>query len=128
MITLFAKPLVVVSFTVALFVAGVVAAQQQPADRTHDWVTGKWRGPAPGGGMIVLDIKVVSGDQITGTSQLESKSSYQPEVSGKVEGDKVTIILTNPRSGNNARFDLTRSGEQLSGSRKGQPVVFEKVP
>jgi hypothetical protein len=117
-----------VSFFFPLLLVTLVAAQQQPADRAHDWLNGKWRGPAPGGGIIVIDIKVVNGDQITGTSQLESRSSYQPEVSGKVEGDKVTIILTNPRSGNNARFDLTRSGGQLSGSRKGQPVVFEKIP
>jgi len=75
----------------------------------------------------VIDIKVVNGDQITGTSQLESKSSYQPEVSGKVEGDKIRILLTNPRSGNNARFALTRSGDQLSGTRKGQVVIFAKT-
>jgi hypothetical protein len=118
------KKVIAASFVFILLLAGVAAAQEDPA---HGWLNGKWRGPAPGGGIIVIDIKVVNGDQITGTSQLESKSSYQPEVSGKVAGDKVTIILTNPRSGNNARLDLTRSGEQLSGSRKGQVVVFEKA-
>lgn len=111
----------------ALMLVSLAVAQSQPGNPAHDWLNGKWRGPAPGGGLIVVDIKVVNGDQLSGTSKLESRSSYAPEVSGKVDGDKVTLILTNARTGNNARFDLTRAGAQLAGSRKGEAVVFERA-
>lgn len=127
-IHLFGKPIAATNLVCALLLATLVSAQQQPGDSAHNWLNGKWRGPAPGGGLIVVDIKVIEGDQIAGKGRLEPRSSYEPVVSGKVNGDKVTLILTNTRSGNIARFDLTRSGEQLSGNRKGEGVVFEKKP
>lgn len=127
MTALSARKFFAASLYFTLLLSGLVAAQQQPGDPADHWLNGKWRGPAPGGGFIVVDIKVVDDGEITGTAEMTTRSSYQPGVSGKVQGDKVTIILTNPRSGNVARFDLTRSGEQLSGNRKGEVVVFEKT-
>lgn len=47
---------------------------------------------------------------------------------GKAESDKVIDPIDQSTLGKNARLDLTRSGEQLKRSRKGQVVVFEKTP
>ena len=125
---LFQRVVLAVKFALFLLLAPAMAAQQQ-GDSAYEWLNGKWRGPAPGGGIILLDIKASASGEITGKGRMisVSRSTYEPQVSGKAKGDKVTLIMHNPRSGNDAHFDLTRAGEQLSGNRKGEVIVFEKT-
>jgi hypothetical protein len=125
---LFGRVVLAVQLALVLLLSPAMAAQQQ-GDSAYEWLNGKWRGPAPGGGIILIDIKANAAGEITGNGRMVSvsRSTYEPQVSGKVDGDKVTLVLSNPRSGNDAHFELTRGGDRLSGKRKSEAIVFEKT-
>jgi hypothetical protein len=99
--------MVTLVFIVALIVATTTAAQEQPGSPAYQWLNGKWEGPAPGGGMMELDLRVVNDNQITGSGQArvirDTGRGYRPRVVGSVAGDKVTLDLQNPNSGNNVK-------------------------
>jgi len=124
----FGRVVLAVQLALVLLLSPAMAAQQQ-GDLAYEWLNGKWRGPAPGGGIILIDVKASAAGEITGKGSMVSvsRSTYEPQVSGKVDGDKVTLVLSNPRSGNDAHFELTRAGGRLSGKRKGEAIVFEKT-
>jgi hypothetical protein len=87
------------------------------------------RGPAPGGGTMEMTLKVVNDNQITGSGQIRGAGKgkgYRPDIAGMVEGEKVTLDLQNPRSGNNVKLELSRFDGILRGSRKGEEVVYKK--
>jgi hypothetical protein len=121
--------------TVLLIISGLIApiataAQEQPGNPAYQWLNGKWDGPAPGGGMMELDLHVINDNQITGTGQVRSTGKgkgYRPYVVGSVVGDKVTLDLRNPNSGNNLKLELLRADDTLKGERKGEEVVYKKV-
>lgn len=104
-----------------------VSAAEQPGDSTHSWLNGRWTGPAPGGGSLEMDIRVVNQNQIKGTARIAGgRRGYNPSVSGTVNGDRIQLELYNPGSGNNVKFDLTRVNGELKGARKGEEVTFTK--
>jgi hypothetical protein len=107
------------------------AAQEQPGNPAHQWLNGKWEGPAPGGGIMVLELRVVNDNQIAGsgsTPRVGKGKSYQPTIAGLVAGDKVTLDLQNPSSGNNVKLELVRTDGELKGERRGEEVVYKKLP
>jgi FKBP-type peptidyl-prolyl cis-trans isomerase 2 len=83
-----------------------------------------------GGGMMELDLRVINDNQITGTGQVRSsgkEKGYRPYVVGSVAGDKVTLDVRNPSSGNNLKLELLRADDTLKGERKGEEVVYKKL-
>lgn len=123
--------MVILVFILGLIAATTNAAQEQPGNPAHQWLNGKWEGPAPGGGMIEIDLRVVNDNQITGSGQVRitvgKGRGYRPYIVGSVVGDKVTLELQNPNSGNNVNLDLVRAEGVLKGTRKGEEVVYKKL-
>ena len=77
-----------------------------------------------------LDLRVVNNNQITGSGQARIAAKgkgYRPTIVGSVAGDKVTLDLGNPSSGNNVKLDLVRTDGVLKGTRKGEEVVYRKL-
>ena len=95
---LFGRVVLAVHLALVLLLSPAIAAQQQ-GDSAYEWLNGKWRGPAPGGGLILIDVKASAAGDITGNGRMVSvsRSTYEPQVSGKVDGDKVTLVLSNPK-------------------------------
>jgi hypothetical protein len=78
-----------------------------------------------------MTLKVVNDNQITGSGEVRGVArgkgrAYHPVIAGTVEGEKVTLDLHNPRSGNNVKLELSRVDGMLKGSRKGEEVVYKK--
>lgn len=104
-------------------------AQEQPGNPAYQWLNGRWEGPAPGGDMMEIELRVFNDNQITGSGHVRvtgKGKGYRPYIVGSVVGDKVTLDLQNPNSGNNVRLDLVRAEGVLKGTRKGEEVVFKK--
>ena len=82
------------------------ATREQPGNPAYQWLKGKWEGPAPGRGMMELDLRVVNDNQVTEPRQVritDKGKSYWPYIVGSVVGDKVTLDLQNPNSGNKVK-------------------------
>jgi hypothetical protein len=122
--------IVILVFIVGLIAATTPAAQEQPGNPAYQWLNGKWEGPAPGGGRMELDLRVVNDNQIGGSGQVRGAgkgNGYRPHVVGSVAGDSVTLDLQNPNSGNNVKLDFVRTEGALKGARKGEEVVYRKL-
>jgi len=108
-------------------VVSAVVAAEQPGNPAYIWLNGKWTGPAPGGGTLEMELRVVNDNQITGSARIAGgRKGYSPSVSGSVNNDKVQLELYNPSSGNNVKFDLSSVEGILKGTRKGEEVTFKK--
>jgi hypothetical protein len=112
----------------AFLLAGgsVAVAQDQPGNPAYDWLNGKWRGP----GSRELDLKVVNGNQVTGTvtDQIMTgggrKLSHSP-IAGAVDGDAVELTLL--YQGRQVKFRLSHVEGTLKGKSKGEEVVYKKM-
>ena len=104
----------------------LAAAQDQPGNPAYDWLNGKWRGP----GSRELSLKVVNGNQVTGTQSQQigtgggRKFSHSP-ISRTVEGD--TVELTLLLQDRQVKFRLSHVEGQLKGKSKGEEVVYKKI-
>ena len=68
-----------------------LAAQDKPGNPAYDWLNGKWSGPAPLGGELQLELRVVDDDKVVGHSKIPiagSKRAPAGTVSGTVKGDQ----------------------------------------
>ena len=123
--------MVILGFILGVIAATTTAAQEQPGNAAYQWLNGKWEGPAPGGGMMELDLRVVNDNQITGSGRIRITAGrgrgYRPYVVGSVAGDKVTLDLQNPSSGNNIKLDLVRAEGALKGTLRGEEIVYKKL-
>jgi hypothetical protein len=76
-----------------------------------------------------MTLQVINGNRITGSGQIRGAGKgkgYRPDIAGRVEGEKVTLDLQNPRSGNNVKLELLRIDGLLKGARKDEEVIYKK--
>ena len=87
------KPSLLLMITVFFFIGTVCFAQDQSlAD--YSWVNGKWQGLDWEGGMLVLELQIVNGNQIKGTGRSRGtgkKIGVSTIISGTVDGSKVEL-------------------------------------
>jgi len=101
---------------------------EKAGDPEHHWLNGKWSGPAPLGGELQLELQVVNDNKVTGKSRIPmggSKRSPSGSIQGTVDGDRVNLEISYPKSTQNWRF--LRKDQTLAATRKGEEVVFKKV-
>jgi hypothetical protein len=112
-----------------LAVAGLVAAMVTAAPAAAD-VTGKWEGKITAqredgsavedGALVILQQK---GTVLTGTVG-NNEDDRHPIVSGKIDGNKITLAAKNKNNDREYQIELTVEGDQMkgtmvSGQRKG---------
>ena len=117
-----------ISTCLIIVAANQSAAQEKPGNPAYDWLKGTWSGPAPAGGELRLDLQVVEDNKVVGRSEIPRGGGSRPisgNVEGAVEGDQVRLKIWYQRSEQNWR--LHRNGETLTGTRKGEEVIFKKV-
>ncbi|HEV8344548.1 MAG TPA: hypothetical protein VGR30_19500 [Candidatus Binatia bacterium] len=119
----------IVFSTLFLSLSCTSAAAQESGNPAYSWVNGKWTGPAPGGGELEMDLRLINDNQVAGSGQIRGAGGakgYRPVITGIVKGERVTLDLRNPNSGNNVKLELSLVDGTLKGTRKGEEVVFKK--
>ncbi len=80
------------TFATCLFIGAVFAQDQSSTD--YSWINGKWQGPDWQGGMLVMDLRVVNGNQIKGSGRLPGpgkRVGVSTIITGTVDADKVDL-------------------------------------
>jgi hypothetical protein len=111
-----------------LVATGSLGAQEKPGNPTYDWLNGKWSGPAPLGGELQLELRIVDDDRVVGHSRVPRAGSKQPftgNITGKVNGDRVDLEISSRAGTQKWRF--RRKDQTLTSIRKGEEVVFKKM-
>ena len=105
-------------------------AVQLAGNPEYNWLNGKWfavRGSS--GWTTELDLTVVDGNKVIGTNIQTSPNGRRGfgNVSGTVEGDKVSLEVYFPSSGNTHTYSLIRKGDGLEGRSSTGSVALKKV-
>src|SRR3989338_6148806 len=120
--------LVVFFFVLALTAA--CATMQAPGNPANSWLNGKWFAVRGGSGWTTeLDLTVVDGNKVIGTNIQTGPDGRRwfGDVSGMVEGDKVSLEVYLPRSGNTHAYTLLRKEGVLDGRSTTGRVSLKKA-
>jgi hypothetical protein len=118
------------SFILTASALSPAIAQEKPGNPAYDWLNGKWSGPAPRGGELELDLKVVNDNQITGQSRIPRQGiKREPvrSVNGTVDGDKVHLELYQGKTGSTQKWTFSHKEGTLSATQKGEELIFKKL-
>lgn len=109
----------------------LTVAQESPGNPEYSWLNGKWSGPAPAGGILQMDLKVINGNQIVGSGHVRTggtKRGARPSITGTVNNNQVELELFYPRTNNTVRLRLSFVDGTLTGESKktGFQATFKK--
>ena len=93
---------------------------------------GKWEGRPPAGGELTMTLAVDKDNQIKGSGVIPGGGGKgaHPEVSGKVDGTRVTLETYFPSAHPQSRvhYDCTLAGDSLQcRTKSGYKTTFKKV-
>lgn len=121
--------LILVIGIVVMIGASCATTTRLPGSSEHSWLNGKWFAERGGGWTTELDLRVVDGNKVIGTNIQTSPDGRQGlgNVSGMVEGDKVSFEVYFPHSGNTYTYTLLRKGGVLDGRSTTGHASLKKV-
>ena len=117
-------------FTMCLVILVGCSTHLPPGNPDYNWLNGKWfavRGSS--GWTTELDLTVVDGNKVIGTNIQTGPDGRRwfGDVSGMVEGNKVSFEVYLPRSGNTHTYTLLRKESVLDGRSTTGSVSLKKV-
>jgi hypothetical protein len=117
----------VLAVPLLMLLASIVYAQDsQKTD--YGWLNGKWSGRPPAGGSLEMTLRV-EGDQIRGTGVIPGPARGRglPDVSGRIEGDNITISTYFPKTQTTVTYHCTAAeGDLHCKTKNGYETVFKK--
>ena len=115
-------------FTLCLVILGGCSTYL-PGNPDHDWLHGRWFTHRTSGWTTELNLRVVDGNIVVGTNIQTAPDGRRwfGDVSGMVEGDKVSFEVYLPRSGNTHAYTLLRKEGVLDGRSTTGRVSLKKA-
>ena len=100
-----------------------------PGNPNYNWLNGRWLAHRDSGWITELDLRVVDGNKVIGTNIQTGPDGRRwfGDVSGMVEGNKVSFEVYLPRSGNTHTYTLLRKESVLDGRSTTGSVSLKKA-
>ena len=109
------------------FFQSVALSQGQAPHPDYSWLNGTWEGKPPGGGLMRMEVQVVSGNQVKGSGFLDQVGGKKNTraIEGLVDGNKVELSYFGVRE--TIKYSLTFVDGTLTGTgtNPGQPAPVE---